>query len=490
MEKEKYYIKGMHCNSCEILIENKLEELEGISNVHTSLSEEYVTFYYSKNKPTTEYLNKLFDNKYIFSENNFEKTKSNSVLIPVIISIIIIGLFFSLTQSKLSSLVNISSNNSLPAVFAFGLIAGISSCAALVGGLILSLSKQWNEEFKSNNSFFEKIKPHLGFNLGRIISYSLFGFLLGLLGSQIKISPILASITIIITSIIMLILGLQMIGVKQVNKFKIAIPKKISKTATNRKEKINRKTPFIVGFLTIILPCGFTIITEGLAITSQDPISGLMIMLFFTLGTMIPLLAIGLFSTSLINNKKTSDVFQKTAGILVIFFVFYNLNFQFGILNNISNKFNENKNNTNQQTINTNKNICTIGDTNCKEETQKNTPSTEPENINSTNTKNDSKDTQDPKEITQIIKTTYTADKDINPSIFTVKNNQPVRFAITVNDTGIGCMESIMIPDLFDTPKPLRKGQEIVMDFTPRKTGDYPITCAMGVPRGTIKVID
>lgn len=64
-----------------------------------------------------------------------------------------------------------------------------------------------------------------------------------------------------------------------------------------------------------------------------------------------------------------------------------------------------------------------------------------------------------------------------------------MRLEIQVNDTGSGCMGTIMIPGLYDKAIPLVKGQNIIMQFTPTKMGKYPITCAMGVPRGAINVI-
>ena len=89
---------------------------------------------------------------------------------------------------------------------------------------------------------------------------------------------------------------------------------------------------------------------------------------------------------------------------------------------------------------------------------------------------------------TQVIKTVYTQDTDINPNVFNVKSNAPVRMEIDVKDNGSGCMSTIMIPGLADEPKLLKKGQKIIFEFTPENPGEYPITCAMGVPRGIIKV--
>jgi plastocyanin domain-containing protein len=85
----------------------------------------------------------------------------------------------------------------------------------------------------------------------------------------------------------------------------------------------------------------------------------------------------------------------------------------------------------------------------------------------------------------QVIKTAYTLAGDIQPNTFTVKAGQPVRFEVDVQENGSGCMSTIMIPGLYNTPQLLSAGEKIVMQFTPN-AGSYQITCAMGVPRGTI----
>lgn len=85
----------------------------------------------------------------------------------------------------------------------------------------------------------------------------------------------------------------------------------------------------------------------------------------------------------------------------------------------------------------------------------------------------------------QTIKAIYTLKNDISPKSFTVKANQPVKFEIDPQDDGRGCMSSITIPDLTDSYEIMQKGVPIVFNFTP-KPGTYKITCAMGVPRGTI----
>jgi plastocyanin domain-containing protein len=50
-------------------------------------------------------------------------------------------------------------------------------------------------------------------------------------------------------------------------------------------------------------------------------------------------------------------------------------------------------------------------------------------------------------------------------------------------------MSTIVVPGLWNRPLALKKDQTLVMEFIPQKPGVYQIACAMGVPRGTIKVV-
>ncbi len=82
----------------------------------------------------------------------------------------------------------------------------------------------------------------------------------------------------------------------------------------------------------------------------------------------------------------------------------------------------------------------------------------------------------------------YSNSKNIAPNTFTVKSGEKVRLEINPLDTASGCMNTIMVPGLWDKPEPIIKGKKIVMEFVPQHPGSYKITCAMGVNRGIINV--
>lgn len=440
----------MHCASCELLIEQELSAMPGVTGVEASMTRGEVDFEYVLEKPSVEQLNDKFKaQNYVFSEQPFAPKRDKAGRgETLLVALAVIAGFLVLNDLGLASFARINSDSSLAAFFVFGLIAGVSSCAALIGGLVLSFSSQWSKGQEKNG-----MKPHLLFNGGRLISFALLGALLGLVGEKFTISPTFTSLAVLIVSLLMLILALQMLGIASLDRFRIALPKSISRRAVTEKPT-GERTPFMIGFLTILLPCGFTVVAEGAAILAGSPVRSSMIMLSFVLGTTLPLLFIGLGSNKLLLDRKMSGRFLKVAGILIIFFVSYNLNTQFGFTRSLQ------------------------SDAIVSNSTSQTVPGGADDVFQSI-----------PNDI-QLIKAVYTLASDIQPNTFEVKKGKPVRFEVEVKDNGSGCMSTIMIPGLWDKALTLKKGKTLVMEFTPSKSGDYEITCAMGVPRGTLKVID
>lgn len=453
MKKTIFFAKGMHCASCEILIEKKLLELDGIKVVNASVANNSVEIEYDKNKPSVSYLNRLFKKEgYTFSENNSFSDKKESknkkgIIISILTAIIIILIFVFLQRTGLSSLISVNSNSFLPAFIVFGLLAGVSSCAALVGGLVLSMAKQWSEVHKEESRFAKKFEPHVLFNIGRIISFAIFGGLIGGLGGLLNISLSFQSVLILIVSILMIFLGLQMLGVKQLQRFQIASPKFLTRFVSDEKKFKGKFMPLIMGALTFFLPCGFTITAQSLALISGSPIRGALIMLFFALGTLVPLLIIGFTSAKLIEKKHISNAFLMIAGILVLFFGLFNINNQLNTLG--------------WKSLN---------------------------NIIQSTTRSASN--QKPVDIVkgkQIIKMNA-GSSGYDPNYFKVKVGVPVRFEIT--DTGTsGCTNAIISRNLFNDTIQLEPGKTSVKEFTPEKVGSFKFSCWMGMVTGTIDVV-
>jgi len=446
MNQYRYSVKGMHCPSCEMIIEKKLIKREGIKGVDASMSHHQVTIISEGEKLTFEELNRIFagtDYTFMAKAVVYNNDLLSDLAKPLVFAAMVIAVFFALSSSGLSSLLMITPESTFSALFLFGLLAGISSCAALTGGLLLSLSSIWVARYDKESSMAHQALPHILFNAGRIGAYALLGALLGFAGETIRISSFVASAALIAVSFLMVMMALQMLGFTSFKRLNIALPKQLSQKIFGEQSANKGTHPLFAGITTVLLPCGFTMVAEGAAMLSGNALTGMLIMLFFVLGTTPSLVAIGISSSQLSTNRKTSPMFTKTAALLIIFFVMYNLDVQFAISRNIT---------------------------------------------GSGRTESLSAHAVDQKSPAETITTIYTSAKDISPSTFNVKAGQKIRLIVDSKDTDRGCMSTIMVPGLWDKPEPLVKGKAVVMEFLPKKAGAYTITCAMGVPRGVINV--
>ena len=444
----------MHCASCEILIEKKILEIENIKSVEASTAKGEVIIEYEGEKPDPQKLNMIFSKEnYVFSDKSDKKdTKKrvNSTLLAFNIATFVIIGFLILEKVGVAGLLNVNSKSSLFAFLGLGLLAGISSCAALVGGIVLSMSKQWQSIYSDKNTNFEKFQPHMLFNAGRLVSYAVFGALLGIIGSRLQISFQFTSFLVLAVSLLMIMLGLQMLGVKALRKFQFSLPKSATRYIANENNFKGRLMPFVMGAATFFLPCGFTITAQGLALLSGNWLQGSLIMLFFALGTVPMLLFIGLSSIKFSSKPHLAERFSKTAGFLVLFFALFNISSQMNVLGftGINNIVYQNKT---QNVV-------------------------------------DKKDLPPIVDGKQIVKMNASA-SGYSPDYIKVKVGIPVRWEVT--DTGTsGCTNAIISNNLFQGPINLTPGQVSVKEFTPDKVGKYRFSCWMGMVKGTIEVVN
>ncbi|MFA4872993.1 MAG: sulfite exporter TauE/SafE family protein [Patescibacteria group bacterium] len=457
-QEHTYYVKGMHCASCEVLIEKKLLKLDGIRSVEASTNKGEVVIEYRDKKPNIAELDQLFkqDGYRFFNHPTREaevQKKSNAGAV-IGISLAIIAVFILFNKLGIGALVNVSARSSLPSFFLLGLLAGLSTCAALVGGIILSMSKQWHELYAREATLISKLQPHLLFNAGRMASYAFFGAVLGAVGSQLRISLTFSSLLVIGVSGFMLLLGLQMLGVKAFQKFQFTLPKSITRRIADESKFKGRFLPSLMGAFTFFLPCGFTITAQGLALLSGSALQGGLIMFSFALGTALPLLMIGLSSVTFASRPHLSSSFLKVAGVVVLFFALFNINSQLNALGAPS-----------------------LSNFSLKAATS------------ATNgaAKTDDKDLPAMVNGVQVIKMEASS-QGYKPNYFKVRAGVPVRWEIT--DTGTsGCTNAVLARGLFSGQIDLTPGTTSVKEFTVPKAGKYKFSCWMGMISGVIEAV-
>lgn len=176
-------------------------------------------------------------------------------------------------------------------LFVVGLLTSVH-CIAMCGGINLSQCIPSGKDESGNGN--REVMPSLLYNTGRVVSYTVIGFLIGGIGmiltggSETGIPLILQRILKIIAGLFMVIMGINMLGVISVlRKFQIRFPHKLANKISRR--KLNEKRPFFVGLLNGLMPWGPMQSMQIIALGSGNPVSGAFAMLMFSLGT-VPLM--------------------------------------------------------------------------------------------------------------------------------------------------------------------------------------------------------
>src|SRR5260370_30879089 len=92
----------------------------------------------------------------------------------------------------------------------------------------------------------ERLKQHAYFNVGRIISYTLLGGAIGALGSALTFSAEMNGILTIAASVVMILLGLQMLKLfPSLTRFMPAMPKALSHRIHDLAERQTKGGAFV-----------------------------------------------------------------------------------------------------------------------------------------------------------------------------------------------------------------------------------------------------
>jgi uncharacterized protein len=102
------------------------------------------------------------------------------------------------------------------AVFLIGLLGGFSHCIGMCGGFVLTYTLKLSENaVVSKPNTWQQIYPHLLYNSGRVLTYTLLGEIFGILGMTLGSVLAFKSFQgglMLFAGIIMVIMGLDLAG--------------------------------------------------------------------------------------------------------------------------------------------------------------------------------------------------------------------------------------------------------------------------------------
>ena len=317
-----FHVSGMHCNACVIFIEEAIKEVASVKSVNVSRAKNHITItgdFSDTPEKIAETLTALVHTHgYTISVDkvNASAQWGDFIYALPIAGVIILG-FFLLQQAGLTSLIT-SSDVSYGTVFVIGLIASVSSCLAIVGGLVLSLSAN---SAKEGGTW----RTQTLFHIGRLGGFFILGGLVGLLGNSLHLGLTANVVLGGIVALVMLILGINLLDIFHfTKKLQFTFPSAFSRNVVKGSKHDHYLAPVLVGIGTFFLPCGFTQSMQLYALSTGDFMQGALTMTVFALGT-LPMLALLSFGSLNIAHKPWKGIFFKTVGTIVIALALLNL---------------------------------------------------------------------------------------------------------------------------------------------------------------------
>lgn len=321
---EKLRIHGMTCVNCEHKIEHKLRDTPGIVKVHVSYNSASANIAYN---PDVISLADIMD---IISQLDYEalpeKEGNRPDIDRMICTLVIIICLYILLQRF--GILNLLAPSQLAdtgmgygMLFVIGLITSVH-CVAMCGGINLSQCMPRENASSGRRNEVSAIMPAILYNLGRVISYTAVGFLLGLVGlllgggTKAGLSVLAQGILKMIAGVFMVIMGVNMLGLfPWLRSLTPRLPKSLR--GKIKIQRLKNKGPLVVGLLNGLMPCGPLQSMQIVALASGSPFAGALSLFMFSLGTVPLMLGLG-SAVSALGKKFTREVMQVGAVLVLV----------------------------------------------------------------------------------------------------------------------------------------------------------------------------
>lgn len=450
VEKRRYQISGMHCSACEVLVERAFKHDPNVSRAKANQLSGYVDVWAAGELDVAAANQRLVPHGYSVQVGAAGGGPARPVgrLGGVVLLTVVLYIFFR--RFNLVPPIGAGQDLSLSVVFVMGLVAAVSSCIAVTGGLLVAISSA-HAQTHPNDTGWQKFRPHIFFNLGRLVSYAVLGAAVGGLGSALALSLVGSGVITLVASLAMLILGLKLLRIfPWLSRVALHPPKFIAHRLHDAAGQPKPWAPFLLGAGTFFLPCGFTQALQLYVLTRGEAGVGAAIMFVFALGT-LPALA-GLGAVTSFVKGRWQRVLATVAGAAVVALGLINLSYGF-TLTGLTAKFAEAR-----------EALRIAAD-------QAGFESVDP-NVSIVDG-------------VQVVRMDVVAG-GYRPNRFTIRAGLPVRWEINGVNT-YGCQSILQLPT-FGITQYVRPGENVV-EFTPQEPGQLAFHCAMGMFRGSFTVL-
>ena len=310
IKHQKIKVDGMQCTGCEDIIVEAVGNLQGVRQVVASYTRQTVDVSYDVEKIQLAQISQaIVDKGYSVNPSQSRSSRVLRAVMAFCVLLLVVGGVTMWGKSQMPAVMQmINPQAGYAMLFGIGFLTGFH-CIGMCGSFVVGYTD-------ISRSRARQVLGHLSYGLGKALSYTSLGAAFGLLGATIAITPQIRSIAALAASVFLVVYGLKMLNVFAfLRYFTLRLPGSVNRQINAGIRK--QHNALITGLLSgLLLGCGPLQAMYIMAAGSGDPQQGAMILLMFSLGTLLPLWSFGLFATLLSANAMRQLV--RVSGILVI----------------------------------------------------------------------------------------------------------------------------------------------------------------------------
>lgn len=330
---EVVHVAGMTCRSCEIRIQRTLGRIPNVERVSASAVRGRVEIESSGPVSMRAIVRAINAAGYEIGQTPWLERDPRAWLDAGTGLVLLAGVAMLAKMTGLTELASGTgslSSGGLAVALLLGLAAGVSTCMALVGGLILALSASFQAK-QADSAIGDKrvaaqMRPALVFMAGRVVGYGLLGALLGAVGASVTMPPQLTAVLMITVAVVMIILGTRLTGLSpRIAAWSPTLPSGIGKSLGLHNEGTggySDKRAAGLGAASFFLPCGFTQAVQIYALSTGSPLFAGALMATFAIGTAPGLL--GLAGLPVLVPSRMKPGLLRLVGVVVLGFALIN----------------------------------------------------------------------------------------------------------------------------------------------------------------------
>ncbi len=482
-------VVGMTCQSCVVRVTKHLRAVPGVRDVRVSVRRGQARVRTRRGVSRAQLVAAVRSAGYdVGADTRHWFSRDGAVWRDLVLAIgAVVILAYAARGAGLTGLAGrlsgVATSGSLAMVVLLGVAAGLSTCMALVGGLVLALSARHAQQSGALTTA-QRLRPHLMFNLGRVVGFGVLGAVLGAIGSAVTLKGRALAVVMVVVALVMVGVGLRLTEVspRLTRAGSISLPAGLA-TALGLDQVRGRyrdSTAVLSGVGSFLLPCGFTQAVQVYALSTGSPVTAGAIMALFALGTVPGLLGVGGLVASVRGDAATR--FFRFAGVVVLAFAAINLSGAAAVL---------------APGLVRPPGAAAAQPAASPTAVQRDADPSSPPGAQALDAPTPEVPTQEAPESllsdnvtldgdVQVVRTTQVAEGYV-PADTTIYKDRKVRWEITA--TALTCAASLWAPDLGIEPVEILPGQSNVFEFTPTRVGTLSFTCGMGMFGGRFIVV-